>query len=422
MLKQIGSLMVIFCIGVSCSAGDFEIIHQFDGVDGAVPYGSVIYSGGKLYGTTFKTSSITKLGTVYALDIDGSNFDVLKSFTDSSEGEQVYNGLTLYGGELYGITCVGGASGRGALFKLGTSGSGFSVVHDFAGGSDGRNPYTAPVVYNNKLYGLTYAGGTNNTGVIYSYDPSTGQAVIEHSFASQGCKAFGGLTEVGGWLYGMTSDNRNETAYGNIFRYNPSTSAYEVLHTFAGRTDGGYPYDSLVWDGGDFLYGTTLGFYPWPLDDPPALLASALSDEGVVFRYNISTGEYSVIHDFAAQSGDGAKPNSSMLIGEDGWLYGIAHGNEVWEGTELGTLYRMQPDGSDFEVLHTFDSMADGDVPMRSLVMVDGVIYGATAYGGFDDGGRGYGTVWSYDTIPEPATIILMAAGLLRIARTSRKK
>lgn len=407
------TLWLLLVFTVPCIAGDFVLLHQFDGINGAVPYGSVICDNGKLYGTTVKTNSTSTLGTVYSLNINGSGFSVLKSFTDSAEGEQVYNGLTLYNDSLYGITRIGGTDNKGTLFKVGIDGNGFEVVHNFIGGTDGQNPYTSPILYNGKLYGMTYSGGSG-AGCIYSYDPSNSQTQTLHSFSSPGDNPFGTLIPVGEWLYGMTSDHRDTNNHGNIFRYNPSGNTYEVLHSFSGGTSGGYPYDSLVWDGGNYLYGTTLGYYPFTGETAP------LSDEGVVFRYNISMDEYSVIHDFSAQSWDGAKPNSSMLIGEDGWLYGIAHGNEIWGGTEFGTLYRMQPDGSNFEVLHTFNSTENGDVPMRSLVWQDGVIYGTTAYGGQGDG-DGYGTVWSYNTVPEPSTGIMLSAVFLWLIQKRNK-
>ncbi|MBT3279029.1 MAG: PEP-CTERM sorting domain-containing protein [Phycisphaerales bacterium] len=83
----------------------------------------------------------------------------------------------------------------------------------------------------------------------------------------------------------------------------------------------------------------------------------------------------------------------------------------------------MELDGSDFEVLHTFDSLVDGDVPMRSLVWEDGVIYGTTAYGGIDDGsGQGYGTVWSYSTVPEPTSLMLLAIGSFCIKRRRQRR
>ena len=41
----------------------------------------------------------------------------------------------------YGMTSDGGASNRGTVFKLNTDGTGFALVHSFAGGTaDGHPP------------------------------------------------------------------------------------------------------------------------------------------------------------------------------------------------------------------------------------------------------------------------------------------
>lgn len=198
----------------------------------------------------------------------------------------------------------------------------------------------------------------------------------------------------------MVSDHRSVSDHGSIFRFRPSDNTYQTVHVFGGGTLGGYPYDSLTWDGGTYLYGTTLGYYPFTGETAP------LADQGVIFRLNIESMQYDVIHDFSLSQTDGAKPNSAMLIGQDGWLYGIAHGTQIWggDGYEYGTLYRLHPDGSDFEVLHTFDSMADGNTPMRALAWYDDYIYGTTAFGG-QGAGLGNGTVWRFKAVPEPKNL-----------------
>jgi uncharacterized repeat protein (TIGR03803 family) len=202
-----------------------------------------------------------------------------------------------------------------------------------------------------------------------------------------------------------------------MFRFRPADQAYEIVHAFEGGTAGGYPYDTLTWDGDRYLYGTTLGYYPYTGETAP------LTDQGVIFRYDVVADHYSVIHDFAAQSRDGAKPNSAMLVAPDGSLYGIAHGTEIWGGPgyEFGTLYRLDADGSDFEVLHTFDSMPNGNTPMRSLVMLGDTLYGTTAFGGVGNN-LGNGTVWAF-AVPEPHTVwpFLATLGLL-VARRARSR
>lgn len=427
------------------AAEPFSVIHAFqNGSGSAVPFGSVILHDGWLYGTTTYTefvasapdsaSLIVDGGSIFRVRPDGGGFEVLKRFVrGGTDGYAPFHGLAVAGNRLVGTTQGGGARAGGTLYSVNVDGSDFRVLHDFGGADDGARPYAAPIVVGSILYGMTGFGGTNTgigplaslgAGVLYSYDTASGAYRVERNFAVPGANPFGSLLRIDDWLYGMVSGHRNTTAAGQVFRYRPADGAYEILHDFAGGSEGGYPYDTLAWDGGRYLYGTTLGFYPWhplaPLD------IAALADEGVIFRIDLQSPgyPYQVLHDFSAVGGDGGKPNSKMLVAPDGFLYGIAHGSEglgatangVRYGTELGTLYRLRPDGSGFTVLHTFDSLAAGLTPMRGLVWDNGSIYGTTAMGGIGVGpaSRGSGTVWRYDVAAaEPSS-----ADALRITLT----
>ena len=430
----------------------FRIIHAFDNASGAaVPFSSIIKQDGWLYGTTTFTNYGSSKnyppelrvdgGAVFKLRPDGTGFQVIKQFATSepTSGYAPFQGLTVAGDALVGTLMSAGSNSRGTLYSVGMDGSSFRVLHDFGGTGDGAHAYAAPILVGSVLYGLTAFGGANpgggegaflGAGVLYSYNLTTSTYRVERDFSSPGATAFGTLTQVGDWLYGMVSDHRNPAEHGQVFRYRPSDQAYDVIHEFTGGQGGGYPYDSLVFDGGHYLYGTTLGYYPFlPLS--PSEIA-AIQDEGVIFRIDLGRApsdplQYQVLHDFSLATGDGAKPNSSMLVAPDGFLYGISHGsvsfgetvNGVQYGTEFGTFYRLHPDGSDFSVLHTFDSVENGFTPMRGLVWDNGTIYGTTAEGGTSINlgsgltSRGSGTVWSYEVypVPEPSTLLILAGG-----------
>ena len=413
-MKRTVILIAMVCLVAEVFAGGepFEVLHRFRHDQGRTLFGPVISDGQFLYGTTIYSTTGIKGGTVFRMALDGSDFRTLKDFDGKKEGLQVYNGLVLLDGTIYGVAKNGGEHGCGTLFRLERDGQGFSVVHAFSGKpSDGNHPYSAPTVHKGKLYGLTYQGGKSNHGTMYCYDPKTQRCEMIHSFDMPGVNPFGSVTSVGDYIYGMTSDHYGKDRFGTIFRYRPSDKTFETIHRFAGKNQGGYPYDSLVWDGGQWLYGTTLGYYR-DVDDP--------EESGVIFRFNIRNRKYEVICDFSTLVGCGEKLNSAMLIGPDGWLYGLAHGTEIWKGKEYGTLYRLQPDGTKFELLHTFGPAGEekvfpfpgGDVPMRNLIWLDGTLYGTTALGGVIDSSkkvvwmktRGYGTVWRYRVDPSDAT------------------
>src|SRR5580698_3591512 len=77
-------------------------------------------------------------------------------------GNQPQASLTLGSDNaLYGVTTAGGSTGSGIIFKINQDGSGFSVLHNFLGGlSDGNAPAGALVQgKDGALYGTTITGG-----------------------------------------------------------------------------------------------------------------------------------------------------------------------------------------------------------------------------------------------------------------------
>jgi uncharacterized repeat protein (TIGR03803 family) len=235
----------------------FQILHAFTNAEGAaVPFGSVVADGGWLYGsTTWNSYAGSGIGTgdgaIFAVRPNGTDFRIVKTFSSTADGSNLFHGLSVADGVITGVARNGGQSNAGTLFEVATTGSNFSVLHHFSGGSsDGAYPYVGPAVVGNTLYGITYLGGTNEAGVLYSYDRSSGTYSVRHHFTSPGGKPFGSLTPVGDWLYGMVRDHRSLTDHGRIFRFRPGDNTYEDVHFFDGGPLGGYPYDSLTWDGG----------------------------------------------------------------------------------------------------------------------------------------------------------------------------
>jgi uncharacterized repeat protein (TIGR03803 family) len=156
--------------------GTFQVLHAFTGGDGKFPLSGLLAdSAGTLYGTTSwgggggcsLHASFTGCGVVFKLAADGSGFAVLRSFTDG-DGAHPSGGLIADGaGILFGTTENGGASacrvddlGCGVVFKLAPDGTGFSTLHAFAGGNDGRLPLSDLIADSaGNLYGTTFLGG-----------------------------------------------------------------------------------------------------------------------------------------------------------------------------------------------------------------------------------------------------------------------
>ena len=86
---------------------------------------------------------------------------------------------------IFGRTTYGGQYGDGVLFKMNPSGSGYTIVHAFAGTSngDGANPHHDEMRQEgNTLYGTTLVGGTYNQGIIFSINTDGTDYKVLYSF------------------------------------------------------------------------------------------------------------------------------------------------------------------------------------------------------------------------------------------------
>jgi uncharacterized repeat protein (TIGR03803 family) len=213
--------------------GDSEGPAGFGGSDGQYPFGTLIVDGASnLYGTTYYGGGSGcdgyGCGTVFKLtaNLDGTYSEiVLYGFTGGRDGAAPGAGLLAdAAGNFYGTTSEGGgsrtcATGCGTVFTLMPNLDGTyseSILHSFAGGSDGQTPYAGLIAdAAGNLYGTTYAGG-----------------IIVGGFPD-GC---------GGWC-------------GTMFMLTPK-GTLAVLHSF-NYSDGANPQSALMADAVGNLYGTT---------------------------------------------------------------------------------------------------------------------------------------------------------------------
>jgi len=161
---------------VNTNGTGFTTLHSFtNGSDGFSPKAELILSGTTLYGTTLYGGSLGG-GTVFAVHTGGTGFTTLHSFEPTSSvspyansgGATPYAGLTLSGNTLYGTARDGGSSGIGTVFAINTDGSGFTTLHNFTGSEDGGNPKAGFILSGNTLYGTTGGGGSSNRGTVFA--------------------------------------------------------------------------------------------------------------------------------------------------------------------------------------------------------------------------------------------------------------
>ena len=360
----------------------FQVVHPFAGFtdDGSHPLSSVIRDGsGYIYGTT-PQGGPSYAGTVFRMRPDGSGFQILHAFSGGvSDWGGPQAAVVLDGaGNLYGTTNLGGSSNAGSIFRMRTDGSGFQLLHAFAGGADdGARPAGALVLDGaNNLYGTASHGGPTDRGVVFRVRTDGSGYQILHTFSDASLSSEGGgplaslLLDGAGNLIGTTASIG--TGGGGVFRMRTDGTGFGVLHAFAGGTsDGSQPTSSLIADGLGNLYGTTS--------------IGGSSNSGTVFRMRTDGTGFRLLHSFAGGASDGRSPNAALLLDAAGNLYGTASSGGP---SNAGTVFTVRTDGTAYRTLHTFGGVAgDGNFPVASLLLDGSSLVGTTEFGGEGDFG-----------------------------------
>lgn len=315
------------------------------------------------------------------------SYTVVHSFGTPPDGQDPAARLIDLGGVLYGTTLSGGAHkcypyhGCGTVFSISQRGI-EKVLYSFRSGSDGRNPAAGLIDVGGTLYGTTSEGGAYSDsycgygcGTVFSITPSGTEKVL-YGFGRKGDGAHpvASLINVKGTLYGTTQDGgtnfNSNCGYGCGTVFSITQSGTEkILYSFKGGRDGSSPRASLIAIKGT-LYGTTQ--------------SGGEYNGGAVFSVTLSGAE-KVLHSFDdfGVGNDGDDPSAS-LVDVKGTLYSttaLGGGTDCVGFSSCGTVFSITPNGTE-KVLHRFLANGDGAAPVAPLIDVKGTLYGTTFYGG----------------------------------------
>jgi len=222
---------------------------------------------------------------------------------------------------------------------------GFSIIHNFT--ANGETPAGLAIDEAGNLYGAIYAGGDNGLGSAYKLASVHGNWIFDplYSFlgGSAGQNPSGAILGPEQAFYGVASGGNQNCGSsgadycGVVYRLRPSPTVCltalcswteTVLYQFLGDPDGWGPAGDLVFDHAGNVYGTTI--------------KGGLYGQGTVYELTPTNGGWSerVIHSFGGGS-DGAQPNS-LLLGEDGNLYGATYYGGAGGG---GVIFQLTPSG-----------------------------------------------------------------------------
>ncbi len=367
------------------AASPISTIHSFNGAtEGAIPWSApIVGSDGNLYGVTEAggngtcgyIASLRGCGTIYMSSISSNTMGTTSTLHNFSGTDGAYPtaSLTLVGSDmLYGTTGFGGsnttecvvagtttASGCGEIFSY-SAANGFSSVYSFG-------------PYNGSL-------GISPEGVLV---PTSGGSLY-------GTNTVGGQGACNGTLGGIS-----QPECGTAFQIS-STNSLSPLYEFEGP-HGAYPTIGLLPMSDGNYYGATDG------GGNLACSSYATPGCGTIFQMTAS-GTVNVIHQFNQQ--DGAAPDSKLILGNDGYMYGTTlfggtkacSGGAQWQG--CGTVFKIDPSGN-FTLLYNF-SGPDGAYPGELMLASDGYFYGTTESGGDPSCsgryGPGCGTIFRMDS------------------------
>jgi len=377
---------------------------------------------------------------VGALTSEARDYRVLKTFAPNGlEGVTPVQRGVIVNGRYYGKTERGGAFGRGTIYSLNLDGSDFRVLRNIGPG-DGRlddwmTRETSRLLYHNgRLYGAlsgSWSDGTSDR--IYSLNLDGSDFKIIKDFLSWGSSSGISLHfEKDGYLYGLF---RWHDENGGVFRVRLDGTGYEIVHQFRGFSEGSEP--RTIVDGGRFIYGSTNR--GGPLDrgilfsiqtDSQQFSFTKLADL-LAIHLAFSYAKTSLVYDSDTLyfSSESTGPNSAGGIFhmdvrpgiQDSLkpLYNFVHSRDkVWAPRDIsvkdgtiygltraavngaaGAIFSLDTKGSNFRVHYTFRNESH-DADPENLSIADTTLVGQLIGGGIN----GTGSIFSFNLGTTPTT------------------
>ena len=228
------------------------------------------------------------------------------------------------------------------------------------------------------IFGLTVSSFAQTENVLYSFTGATdGGFPLSSLLLDNGGNLYGTSSQ-GGYLSGCAL-----RGCGVVYRLSPNSSGWTetVLYTFTGGIDGAAPVAGLIADHSGNLYGTAAVGGDLSCNPPNGC--------GVVFELSpaASGWKQTVLYTFRG-GGDGNGPSAPLVFDSAGNLYGTAviGGNKTkcfLNG--CGVVFKLSPSSAGWKrkVLHAFSGGRDGAYPQADLILdLAGNLYGTTANGG----------------------------------------
>jgi uncharacterized repeat protein (TIGR03803 family) len=299
-------------------------------------------------------------------------------------------------GNLYGTTTGGGiglyGDGWGTVLKVTTAGN-LTTLYNFCTLStcpDGQFPVPGLTLgADGNFYGATTYGEDSglcgSCGTIFKITPAGALTTI-HDFClqyhcSDGENPLGTLTQGVNGLFYGTTSFGADNANAGTIFAVTSAGNFTTLYDFCSQANCADGWDPQS----ALVQGTDGNLYGTAIGG--GLQNCSTLGCGTIFKIS-SAGKFTTLYEFCSLGGrtpcpDGANPAGSLVQGADGNFYGTTSNTGDFVG---GTVFKITPSGV-LTTLYAFCSQAncaDGSSPQGVLIQAtDGNFYGTTKNGGF---------------------------------------
>jgi len=301
-------------------------------LQGAKPDGGGVVVGNQYFGTT-NLGGVNGNGVLFRVNLNGTGFTKLKDFT-TSEGRPEYQSysstgrLIAAGGQLYGTVAGASDNWEGVLYRIDTSGSGFTKIFEF-------NKYL-------------YWSGSDSVYTSRGYYPSS--------------KFIDGTT-----IYGICGNGGNGSGSGTLFKINIDGTGFQEIYDFQGGADGSQPVDIV--DGGTVIYGITR--------------SGGIADKGTIFKVNKDGTGYQQLR-YMMESDVYLE---SIAISGSKLYISSSDGGQVTSQIKYpdGFIASINTDGSGYKFIKTLDYSTTKIEGPTHILINNNLIYGVCEYGGTGD-------------------------------------
>jgi uncharacterized repeat protein (TIGR03803 family) len=249
-------------------------------------------------------------------------------------------------GKIFGVTGDGSPyTPAPSLYTANIDGSDFKIMYTFGANDVGSRTSALIPGPDGNIYGINNLGGAHTNGTVFRIGPDGLTKIFDN-----------GALKVD-WLYANTD--------GYLYAHNYFLEGCNSLTLFRFKTNG------------DNIEKACVPLKPFFSSGPIQLSTGEMVGvsrvgvgNGFMYRFKPNLGGIEVLKSFGRETG---KQPVSLMEGSNGYLYGIHLSGGAYN---LGGVFSVKPDGTDYKLLVTFDGKNGWSTNTNLVQDKNGTLYG----------------------------------------------